>query len=61
MLTHYKPTKTGIRITELLPRGRRKLLGTIRREKGEAALHLFVAAHPLTAAQLDTVQVIMAG
>jgi hypothetical protein len=59
MLTKWKSNKSRTRttVTQLYPEGRRKVLGTIRRTmKGP----VFVAAKPLTAAQLDTVQVIMA-
>jgi hypothetical protein len=59
MLTHFKTNRTGTKTTihQTFP-GRRKLLGVIRRTmKGP----VFVAARPLTAAQLDDVQVIMSG
>ena len=59
MLTKWKSNKSGTltTVTQLQP-GRRKLLGTIRSTmKGP----VFKAARPLTAAQLDSVQCIMAG
>jgi hypothetical protein len=61
MLTKWKSNKSRTRttVTQLAP-GRRKVLGTIRRIRSSAEAR-FVAARPLTAAQLDTVQVIMAG
>jgi hypothetical protein len=61
MLTQFKTNRTGTKTTvhQTFP-GRRKLLGTIRTDRRTAATR-FMAATPLTAAQLDTVQVIMAG
>jgi hypothetical protein len=63
MLTKWKSNKSRTRttVTQLYP-GRRKVLGTIRPlgSRDPNAKPVFMAARPLTAAQLDTVQVIMA-
>jgi hypothetical protein len=64
MLTKFTPNKsrTRIVITQHSP-GRRKVLGTIRplSPRGDRGSPVFVAARPLTAAQLDSVLAIMAG
>jgi len=65
MLLHYKSNarRTRTTVTEVPPRGRRRVLGVIRSRRRTAVWSVvpetgsteFVAARPLTAAALDSV------
>jgi hypothetical protein len=59
MVIHFKPNKsrTHTTITELLPRGRRRLLGVIRRTRKGLS---FVSTGSLTVAALESVAFYMA-
>jgi hypothetical protein len=56
MLTHFKPNARGTCISEMLPHGRRKALGTIHNTKRGP---VFVAAKPLTRTAMSTIQALM--